>query len=89
MSELRVSDLEVKSYWLVKPDQFNREIVLERVVHYPDGYRWAVRSNDCSRLNKTGQWEWEPRPGDRKEDFYERCGFSTKEEALAAFNSLK
>lgn len=85
---MKVSDLKVKSYLLVEPDQNNREITLERVPH-PGGYRWAIRSENNGCLNRDGHWEWEPRPSERDEEFFERCRFATEEEALAVFNSLK
>jgi len=42
--------------------------------------RWAVKGIFYV-LNKDGEWEHEPRPSSREDDFLERCRF-TEEEAL-------
>ena len=40
--------------------------------------RWAI-SNGSSVLNTDGEWEWEPRPSCRDDDFIARCRFSLAE----------
>ena len=42
---------------------------------------WAVRFGQ-NVLSKTGQWEWEPMPSNRNENFLSRCRFATAQEAL-------
>ena len=52
-----------------------------------DGDKWSVRlRGDC--LNKESEWEWEPNPSSRGDDFYERCRFDSLEDALSAINNL-
>lgn len=48
------------------------------------GVKWAVRGvlGDC--LNRDGEWEDEPLPSSRSDDFLARCRFDSAEEALAA-----
>ena len=49
-----------------------------------DGEKWAVRKGgNC--LTKTGEWEWEPMPSSRTDDFYERCRFESLEKALQTY----
>ena len=47
--------------------------------------KWAVR-NGGSCLNNEGEWEWEPLPSSRDDDFLARCRFSTAAEAYAALS---
>ena len=49
------------------------------------GLRYAVRNAGGQFvLNQMGEWEREPSPSNRDADFYERCRFSTFEEATNA-----
>jgi hypothetical protein len=43
--------------------------------------RWAVVHHKCC-LNRDGEWEWEPSPSNRDDDFLDRCRFG-REDALA------
>ncbi len=44
---------------------------------------WAVRhKGNC--LNKSSEWEWEPMPSSRDDNFIARCRFASAEEAIAA-----
>ena len=59
------------------------EIRVERVPQATGAPLWAVRrSGDV--LNKQGEWEWEPMPSGRDEDFLARARFATADEAIAA-----
>lgn len=49
------------------------------------GYRWAVRKTG-SCLAKDGEWEYEPIPSSRDDEFYKRCRFDSLEDAIAAYN---
>lgn len=44
---------------------------------------WAVRYRG-DVLNKAGEWEWEPMPSGRDEEFLARARFDNAEEAIAA-----
>lgn len=48
---------------------------------------WAVKDGSCC-LAKDGEWEYEPLPSSRDEEFIARCRYATKEEALAALEAL-
>ena len=49
------------------------------------GEKWCVRRRgDC--LNHDAEWEWEPSPSNRNDEFYARCRFDTLAEAVAAYN---
>lgn len=44
---------------------------------------WAVRRHgNC--LNKQGEWEWEPMPSSRDDEFMARCRFASAQEAIDA-----
>jgi hypothetical protein len=45
-----------------------------------EGVKWSVRwMGRC--LNKQGEWDWEPSPSSRDDDFYAKCRFESLEEA--------
>src|SRR6185503_10161215 len=49
---------------------------------------WAVRrAGFC--LAKDGEWEWEPLPSSRDEEFLSRCRFFSYEEAISSLANLK
>ncbi len=49
---------------------------------------WKVRKHG-SVLTKNGEWEWEPRPSGRDDEFLSRCRFETPEKALACLRSTR
>jgi hypothetical protein len=61
-----------------------REVTIEAVAR-PDGPdRYAVRCAG-SVINKDGEWEYEPQPSSRDEDFFARCRFDTFADAEVAY----
>jgi hypothetical protein len=51
-----------------------------------DGSRlWAVRDASGSVLNKLGEWEYEPLPSSRDDEFLARCRYATPLEARDAY----
>lgn len=53
------------------------------LVRAPTTVRYVVRrAGDC--LSKTGEWEYEPLPSSRDEEFIARCRFETFGEAAMA-----
>lgn len=72
-----VRDLQVMSY------RVNATVTLERRA----GDTWSVcRGSDV--LNRDGEWENEPPPSERSDNFIERTRFATAEDALAAYHSF-
>jgi hypothetical protein len=49
-----------------------------------EGRKWAVCLGG-NVLNKEGEWEWEPQPSSRDDDFFKRCRFDSAEEAYQFF----
>ena len=50
--------------------------------------KWAVRRNgNC--LGKGGEWEYEPMPSSRDDEFLERCRFSTPMEAFQCLQASR
>jgi hypothetical protein len=45
------------------------------------GVTWAIISGS-SCLNKDGQWEYEPMPSSRDDEFFSRCRFTSVDEAV-------
>lgn len=63
------------------PDDSFIEYVLTR-----DGAeRWAVRNGMGDCLGRGGEWEWEPRPSGRSDEFLQRCRFASVAEAYQAW----
>lgn len=59
------------------------QIAIERTSQMDGSYLWkAKRGSDC--LNKSGEWEYEPQPSSRDDEFMTRCRFATANEAIAA-----
>lgn len=73
---------KVASYEL--PDN----VTLEAVKGRQDVIRWALRDRIRNCLNKEGEWEYEPQPSSRDDDFYARCRWATKEDAYQAWETL-
>jgi hypothetical protein len=48
--------------------------------------KWAVKDVG-SVLNKEDEWEYEPSPSNRDDDFIKRCRYDSAEEALVAFET--
>lgn len=59
------------------------DIHIERAKQIEGPPKWAVRRmGEC--LNKQGDWEYEPMPSSRDDEFLARCRFDTPEQAFAA-----
>ena len=73
--------------WVRAQDFHNRVQLphprIDRLVSpFYKGERYAVRmAGRC--LNVAGEWEWEPLPSERAEEFYQRCQFLSFEAAAA------
>ena len=81
----RFQDLIARTYHL---PQFNgMDCTLDRVAQYNGPDRWAIRRGACC-LNHDGNWEYEPLPSSRTDEFFARCRFATADEALAAWDRL-
>lgn len=48
------------------------------------GTRWSINpwiaADSC--LNRDGEWEYEPQPSSRDDEFYARCRFASLDEAV-------
>lgn len=74
------------------PHERSRFTVKVRNVGHPDNGppRWAIVKDDGSYcLNKLGQWEWRTRPSDKDEEFYARCRFGSRDEAIAYYQKWR
>ena len=74
----------ISSYAIpVSDKRYADEILIQRSRQIEGPPLWAVRLNgDC--LNKSGEWEWEPMPSSRDDEFLDRCRFPTAQEAIQA-----
>ncbi len=74
--------LEVAAYALPKG-----EGVIERCSQRDQSYKWAIRRNG-SCLNNEGEWEYEPMPSSRDDDFMARCRYDSAESAYATWSQF-
>jgi hypothetical protein len=51
------------------------------------GFSWAIRRNGLV-LGKTQEWQYEPMPSSRDEDFFKEFRFETLEEAVTAIERI-
>lgn len=58
-------------------------VLVQRARQVDDSYLWKV-TDGASCLNKSGEWEYEPLPSSRDDDFMARCRFATADEAIEA-----
>lgn len=71
----------------VSEKRFADEILIQRSRQIEGHPLWAVRLNgNC--LNKQGQWEWEPMPSSRDDEFLAWCRFDSAESAIAAAHGI-
>ncbi|MES1979596.1 MAG: Lar family restriction alleviation protein [Pseudomonadota bacterium] len=77
-------DAQISAYSIpVSSKRFDNEITVQRARQIEGPPLWAVRLNgEC--LNKSGEWEWEPMPSSRDDEFLARCRFATHTEAIDA-----
>jgi hypothetical protein len=80
-------ELRVQSY-LVVPTTRDAPfaVTIERCAQREGDDLWAVRFKGMT-LNAEGEWEYEPIPSSRDEDYIRRCRFATLSGALAAWNA--
>lgn len=62
-------------------------IVLEAVEQRDGTSKWAIRQGgNC--LGRQGEWEYEPSPSSRDEEFFQRCRFGSAEAAVACWRKF-
>jgi hypothetical protein len=76
--------VRVESYSLA-----DAEIEILRVKQLSGPDKWKAFHGGCYCLNKSGQWELEPMPSSRDDDFINRCRFDTAQEAMDAARGAK
>jgi hypothetical protein len=97
--------LLISSFWLLEPEEsVSIEISRERLkkgwfgrycngiqlsmIHGIGVVRWKI-TDGSGCLNKNGKWEYEPLPSGRTDAFLARCRYSTIEEALTIWETVK
>jgi hypothetical protein len=74
--------------WLLVPvrNEHDREIVICRRIGRGNVERWAIYQAEGMNfpcLNVDGEWEYEPMPSNRSEEFLAQCRFESLEVAVA------
>lgn len=81
---MKLTPVEYQFEWEVgRADYPGMEVRIVRMESpFYEGIKWAVRwLGNC--LDHDGEWELEPQPSSRDDEFYARCRFDTLEEAVA------
>jgi hypothetical protein len=60
-----------------------RRLTVNRTSRLDDTPSWAIRSEGSMCLNHHGEWEWEPQPSSRDDEFFARCRWPDLAEAVA------
>jgi hypothetical protein len=58
------------------------DITIQRMAQIDGSHLWKIAKNG-NVLNKQGEWEWEPMPSSRDDDFLARCRYATLDEVSA------
>lgn len=75
--------LVIDAYAIPTTKRLGDEIKIQRTRQLDGSVLWkVVRAGEC--LNKAGDWEWEPMPSSRDDDFLTRCRFRSAQEAIDA-----
>ena len=86
---IKPTDLIPTKYRIPPPNKsalypLNSVTIEERI--QPDGKSlWSVNQSG-NVMGMDGEWELEPMPSNRDEEFYRRCRFNSIEEALKVLN---
>lgn len=67
----------------VSKDRFASPVRIQRARQMEGPDKWKVE-RDGSVLNKSGDWEYEPLPSSRSDEFLARCRYDTAQEAIRA-----
>jgi hypothetical protein len=66
--------------YILTTDRHGNDIFMDRMIG-GDVERWAIRDNFGYCFNKNIEWEEEPQPSNRDDDFLVRCRWDALEEA--------
>lgn len=85
-----VDQLEVSKYILAKAGPAAgsmSDTTLDAAKQMDGSILWAIRQ-DGNCFNKQGEWEYEPTPSSRDENFFQRCRFGSAEAAVACWRKF-
>lgn len=86
MDRDKVLQVNVASAWVIRPDdvlngRYPEGVQVVDTCSRDDDKSWAIRaSGRC--MNHEGDWEFEPLPSSRTDEFFARCRWPTLEAAL-------
>ena len=82
------TDVIVDAYAFPSATQFGDEIKVQRTRQIEGPALWKVVDGKGNCLNKSGEWEWEPMPSSRDDEFLSRCRFPTADAAINAARGI-
>lgn len=83
MGKRREQGVVVASYAIEDPAT-HIQITVQRAIQVDGPDLWKVKRGDAHCLNRDGEWEYEPLPSSRDDDFLARCRYATADEAIDA-----
>jgi hypothetical protein len=79
-------ELQVQSYLLVPPTrEVPFAVTIDRCGQRFGPDLWAIRFKGMT-MNHDGEWEWEPIPSSRDDEYLHRCRFAAPSLALAIYD---
>ena len=84
---INIEDLQIRSYIIERGDGVEMA-TLDRVPQADGKDKWAIRQGGMC-LSVDGDWEYEPMPSSRDDEFLQRCRFETPFHALSAWEKKK
>lgn len=83
--QITLRDLQVQSYLLVPATQdVPFAVTIDRCGQRSGPDLWAIRFKGLT-MNRDGEWEWEPIPSSRDDEYMQRCRFGAPNVALAVY----
>jgi hypothetical protein len=71
-----------------EPEQYNL-VELQRRDQREGVVRWSINLRGYCLNQRTQDWEWEPQPSSREDEFLRDCRFESAEAAFAAWRAAR
>lgn len=84
MNEPTYNGMSIMALSLAIENDGRTEVKIERARQRDGSSLWAIR-RDGSVMNKNAEWEFEPMPSSRDDEFIKNCRYATIDEAVETY----